>query len=171
MDLEDRVIFIRRSYRRGRLSEPKNGKVRRVDMSQKLTTVLRGLKSLKESEAVVSGSALPERVFSNAEGNVVRDDGFRNKVWAPLLRRAGLRYRKPHTLRHTFASLLIENGETLPYIQHQLGHHSAGFTLKVYGHLIPRQGRRGVDALDEAIIRKPDATEHQATSLEASSSR
>jgi integrase len=64
---------------------------------------------------------------------------FRNNVWAPLLRRAGLRYRKPHTLRHTYASLLIDMGQAL---QHQLGYHSAAFTLKVYGHLLPRGDRR-----------------------------
>ncbi len=43
----------------------------------------------------------------------------------------------------------------------QLGHHSAGFTLKVYGHVIPRSDRRVVDALDaatDATIRNPGAT-------------
>jgi hypothetical protein len=83
----------------------------------------------------------------------VADDTFRNNVWAPILRRAGLRYRKPHTLRHTYASLLIDMGQPLTYVQHQLGHHSAAFTLKVYGHLLPRGDRRAVDALDDA----PDA--------------
>ena len=43
-----------------------------VQAQQQLTAVLRGLKSLKEAEAVVQGAALPERVFSNAEGNVVQ---------------------------------------------------------------------------------------------------
>jgi len=66
---------------------------------------------------------------------------------------------------HTFASLLIEAREDLPYIQHQLGHHSAAFTLRVYGHLMPRQGRRGVDALDDASIRNPRATAHPLPSL------
>jgi integrase len=70
---------------------------------------------------------------------------IRNYVWAPILRRAGLRYRKPHALRHTYASLLIEGGESLEYVQEQLGHHSPAFTLAVYGHLIPRGDRRAVD--------------------------
>ena len=65
-------------------------------------------------------------------------DDVPQHVWAPILRRAGLRYRKPHALRHTYASLLIEAGESLKYVQEQLGHHSPGFTLSVYGHLIPR---------------------------------
>jgi site-specific recombinase XerD len=41
-----------------------------------------------------------------------------------------IRYRKPHTLRHTYASLLIENGESLAYVRDQLGHHSIKLTVK-----------------------------------------
>jgi integrase len=92
------------------------------------------------------------------DGASVHDDTFRNNVWASILRRAGLRYRKPHALRHTYASLLIEGAAPLKYVQEQLGHHSPGFTLTVYGHLIPRGDRRAVDQLDDAQERNPDAS-------------
>lgn len=154
----NRVIFVRRSRRRDRISEPKNGKVRRVDMSAQLAEVLRNLRTLQEAEAVLSGTAPPEWVFPTPEGTPIKEDSFRNYVWTRLLRRAGLRYRKPHTLRHTFASMLIEQGEPLTYVQQQLGHHSPAFTLKVYGHLLPRGNRRAVDALDDTTIRNPGAT-------------
>jgi hypothetical protein len=55
----------------------------------------------------VASQAPPERVFSGRTGGPIQEDAFRNNVWAPLLRRASLRYRKPHTLRHTYASMLI----------------------------------------------------------------
>lgn len=74
---------------------------------------------------------MPERVFSTSEGKPIRDDAFRRDVWARILRRATLRYRTPHALRHSSASLLIEAGEPLTYIQQQLGHHSRAFTLAV----------------------------------------
>ena len=45
-------------------------------------------------------------------------------VWTPLLRRAGLRSRKPHTLRHAFASLLIEAGEPPPVHPEATRHHA-----------------------------------------------
>lgn len=137
---------------------PESGKARRVDMSYELAAVLRGLKSFQEAEAALAARPAPERVFSGPNGSPIHDDSFRNHVWAPILRRAGLRYRKPHALRHTFASLLIEGGESLKYVQEQLGHHSPAFTLAVYGHLIPRGDRRAVDRLD-ATIRKPRAIE------------
>jgi integrase len=112
-------------------------------MSPHLAEALRTLQSVQEAEAVVAGRPAPERVFSDHRGEAIQDGEFRTRIWAPLLRRAELRYRKPHTLRHTFASLLIEAREDLPYVQHQLGHHSPAFTLRAYGHLMPRQGRRG----------------------------
>jgi integrase len=62
---------------------------------------------------------------------------FRWLVWIPLLTRAGLGYRKPHTLRHTFASMLIQAGESLAYVEEQLGHSSITITVDTYRHLIP----------------------------------
>ena len=109
-------------------------------------------------------------VFSTTAGEPVRDDAFRNNVWTPILRRAGLRYRKPHTLRHTFASMLIEAGEPLTYVQQQLGHHSPAFTLAAYGHLLPRGDRRAVDRLDDATFRNPGATAAEALQWTSSDS-
>jgi integrase len=83
---------------------------------------------------------------------------FRCLVWIPLLRQAGLRYRKPHTLRHTFASMLIQAGESLAYVKEQLGHASITLTVDTYGHLIPGTNKAAVDRLDDATRRNPDAT-------------
>ncbi|MGA7104625.1 MAG: tyrosine-type recombinase/integrase, partial [Candidatus Deferrimicrobiaceae bacterium] len=55
------------------------------------------------------------------------------------IRRAnsGLRQIRFHDLRHTFASWLIANGESLAYVKDQMGHHSIQITVDTYGHLIP----------------------------------
>jgi integrase len=128
-------------------------------MSRQLARVLADRKSFQEAEAALADHAAPARVFLHpGTASPIRDDAWRNNVWTPMLRRAGLRYRKPHTLRHTFASLLIEGGESLKYVQEQLGHHCPGFTLAVYGHLLPRGDRRAVDRLDDATERNPRAT-------------
>jgi len=160
VDLSRRELLIRRSVRKGRVSLPKNGKTRRVDMSPQLTACLSSLKSLQAVEAALKGVPAPERCFPGQAD----DDHWRTYVWTPILSRAGLRYRKPHTLRHTYASLLLERRESLHYVQQQLGHHSPAFTLTVYGHLIPREGRRAVDALDlppepHESARQPQASE------------
>jgi hypothetical protein len=51
-------------------------------------------------------------------------------------------------MRHTFASWLIANGESLAYVKEQLGHHSIQITVDTYVHLIPGANRKAVCALD-----------------------
>src|ERR1700675_687483 len=72
MDWAARVILVRRGRRRNRVSQPKNGKARRVDMSRQLAEALQGLKTLQEAEAVVAGQAPPERVFSDRTGGPIQ---------------------------------------------------------------------------------------------------
>jgi integrase len=40
-------------------------------------------------------------------------------------------------LRHTFGSLLIQDGASLAYVKDQMGHSSIQVTVDTYGHLIP----------------------------------
>ena len=75
-----------------------------------------------------------------------------------LLEQAGLRKIRLHDLRHTYASLLIQQGESLAYVQQQLGHSSVQVTVDVYGHLIPGANRAAVDRLDAQPARNPAAT-------------
>jgi len=68
--------------------------------------------------------------------------GFKN-----ALTKAGLRQIRFHDLRHTFASLLIQDGQSLAYVQDQLGHSSIKLTVDVYGHLVPGANREAVNRL------------------------
>jgi integrase len=52
-------------------------------------------------------------------------------------------------LRHTFASLLIQQGESLVYVKEQMGHASIQITVDIYGHLVPGGNRAAVDRLDD----------------------
>ncbi|MCD6269842.1 MAG: tyrosine-type recombinase/integrase [Deltaproteobacteria bacterium] len=55
-----------------------------------------------------------------------------------------------HDIRHTFASLLLTNGESLAYVKEQLGHSSIQMTVDIYGHLIPGSNRKAVNRLEGA---------------------
>jgi integrase len=64
------------------------------------------------------------------------------------LAKAGLRTIRIHDLRHTYASLLIGQGESLAYVKGQMGHHSIRVTVDTYGHLVPGGNKAAVDRLD-----------------------
>jgi integrase len=104
---------------------------------------------------------MPLWVFVTAAGTPFDVDNFRRRIWNKLFAKTGLRQVRIHDLRHTYASLLIAQGETLAYIRNQMGHHSIRVTVDTYGHLVPGGNKAAVDRLDDApdaTIRNPAAT-------------
>jgi integrase len=159
IDFHGRFIEVRRNLVAGRVTSPKNGKTRRVDMSKQLTLALKALLTARKAEALRRGwGQVPDWVFCNEEGGPLDGDNLRHRVFYKLLAKVGLRRIRFHDLRHTYASLLIAQGESLPYIRDQLGHSSIQVTVDTYGHLIPGANRQAVDKLDDATGRNPDAT-------------
>lgn len=146
-------IEVRRSYVLGHITTPKNGKSRRVDMSRQLAKTFQSLLVARKKEALAKGwGEVPERVFVNEVGGVLDHGNLRQRVYWPSLAKAGLRRIRIHDLRHTFASLLIQNGESLVYVKDQLGHHSIQITVDTYGHLVPGANRQAVDRLDDDLL-------------------
>jgi integrase len=85
-------------------------------------------------------------------------DNIRHRAFQAVLKKDGLRHIRIHDLRHTFASLLIQNGESLAYVKEQMGHHSIQVTVDTYGHLVPGGNRQAVDRLDDPVDYAPSAT-------------
>lgn len=59
-----------------------------------------------------------------------------------------------HALRHHYASVLLDAGETIKALSEYLGHSDPGFTLRVYTHLLPtsdERTRRAIDAVFRGI--------------------
>jgi integrase len=77
---------------------------------------------------------------------------LRRQILYKALDFAGIRRVRFHDLRHTFASLLLQQGESLTYIKDQLGHFSIQMTVDIYGHLIPGMNKQAVDKLDDPMV-------------------
>ena len=172
IDWRGGFIEVQRAFVRNRITTPKNKKPRRVDMSAQLQETLRAIYAQRFEKVIglnigreapfasQRAAALDTWVFPGESGNVMDADLFRRTKFATLLVAAKLRHIRIHDLRHTYASLLIEAGKELHYIQHKIGHHSTAFTLALYGHLLPRDRRGEVNCLDDvgaSIAAEPHA--------------
>jgi integrase len=162
IDFHGRFLEVQRAFSGPHLSTPKNGKTRRVDMSLQLTETLKACLVERKAETLRKGwGEVPLWVFLSEEGTPYNRGNFRWRIWYKLLEKAGLRRIRIHDVRHTFASLLLQNGESLVYVKEQMGHHSIQLTVDTYGHLIPGGNRAAVDRLDgpePATVRNPSAT-------------
>ena len=69
----------------------------------------------------------------------------------PRSPRIQLRGVTPHDLRHTAASLAIQNGANVKVVQRMLGHASAAMTLDVYAGLFRDDLDNVADALDRVV--------------------
>ena len=146
VDFRGRFLEIRRSFKNGRFARPKNGKSRRVDLSNQCVQALTALKKQRLAEGLASGKGMVETIF-HRKGLPVSQNTIRN-VFNRILARAGLRKKRFHDIRHTYASMMLSNGQSPQYVREQMGHSSIAITVDVYGHMIPTGNRDAVNALD-----------------------
>jgi integrase len=148
LNFESREILIKRALSAGEIGPTKTGNIRRVDMSRELASVLRGLRSHREQESLRRAwSVIPEWVFINRYGMLI-DENQPRRVFARVLKRAGLAGHTVYDLRHTFATLHLAKGHPITYVSAQLGHSDPSTTLRWYAHWLPSQDKRFADSLD-----------------------
>lgn len=91
--------------------------------------------------------------FTTLNGTAVNPSNFSNRIWGPRIEQMGLPRdysNGPHATRHSYASVLLDEGVSVLVVSSNLGHTSPAFTMKVYGHLMPNSGdqtRAAIDAL------------------------
>src|SRR5262249_33057888 len=118
-----------------------------------LSEALQELKKTRKGDWLAKGeNETPEWVFCNLEGKLLDTNNLRNRALYKCLEAAKLRSVRLHDLSHTFASLLIQNGEYLAYVKDQMGHSSIKVTVDVYGHLVPGANRQAVNRLPTANV-------------------
>ena len=129
IDLEKGDLRVQRQI--GRI----NGKI--IEMPLKTKNAYRTLPLstdaidvLKAQKCKVGNS---EWVFPSPTGGPMSPDSVLHMLHR-VLKRAGLPKVRFHDLRHTFATMALQNGVDIKTVSGMLGHFSAGFTLDTYAH-------------------------------------
>ncbi len=160
VDLEGAMVSIRRTLTRtggGKgvaLGDPKTKRSRRtVPLTREATEALsrhleRQLREIQEAGDLYDDQGL---VFTTEAGTPINPSNLRQRSFAPLLKKAGLRHVRFHDLRHTTATLLLGKGVHSKFVQELMGHASVAITLDTYSHAVPGMGAQTAAAMEDVL--------------------
>ena len=130
VDFERHLFLLEAQHTKGR-------RRRVVPLNSDALQALRTLQAWQSEKGIVSPF-----VFGWERGVITT---FKTS-WTSALRRAGIEDFRVHDLRHTFASWLVMQGESIYVVRELLGHASVTQT-EIYSHLSPSQGAEAVKRL------------------------
>ncbi|MBQ2669776.1 MAG: site-specific integrase, partial [Clostridia bacterium] len=139
---------------------PKGNRNRVIDLPDFVISILKKRKQqqmedkkrAKEDNAIWLGSSKLNRdlIFTKPNG----DHLVHSTVWArhkKLLKRSNLTPSRFHDLRHSYATISLSIGENLKTVQANMGHRSAAFMLKKYGHQTKGMRKASANRMQEFI--------------------
>jgi integrase len=92
-------------------------------------------------------------VFCNEDGTHFHPD-TPTTWWTRFTKRSGVRYIKLHDLRHTSATLLINQGVHAKIISERLGHSDIRVTMNTYGHVLRKADQEAANKLNGLFSKK-----------------
>ena len=148
IDFDNKCLMVKRQIIWREVQTTKSNRTRRIDLSTALLQALKALKKRRQEQWLKRGkNEIPPWVFCSQAGNPMDMQNVKRRYFKKALEKAGLKKIRFHDLHHTFATLLIQNNEPLPYVQQQLGHSSIKLTVDTYTHWMPGKDREAMDRL------------------------
>jgi integrase len=166
VDLVGAVVQIHRQLHESNAGELWIGDLKTAKAKRRVDLPALAIEALRDHrrQMLLEGHA-PHRdalVFSDVTGQPIRKSNFIRRSFHPLLRRAGLPHMRFHDLRHTHATLLLQQGVHPKVVQERLGHSTISMTLDTYSHVVPGLGREAAAKID-AVLRGGAPAAEEAT--------
>ncbi|WP_120904558.1 site-specific integrase [Helicobacter pylori] len=141
IDFENKKINIDKSLNlSGVITSPKNKpSIREIDLLEPVEKILKELKASEPANKKMIFLSIPKRT-----------QDFQ-RAFKKLLKTLNLKDRKLYTTRHTFASLMLSQGEEAMWVSQMLGHKDLNTTYSTYSHYIPKQDRERAKFLKEIL--------------------
>ena len=163
IDFEQGKIVIRQQLQKEKrkdaeyfLGSLKNDKPRTIVPAQCVMTILKQRKRQQDNDKLIEGdnwqgdSLSDDFVFTNSIGqHLVPVTVY--KHYKAIVKRIGIPESRFHDLRHSYAVIALQNGDDIKTVQSTLGHHTAAFTLDVYGHVSNKMYQDSADRMENYI--------------------
>ncbi|WP_325213991.1 tyrosine-type recombinase/integrase [Oscillibacter sp.] len=159
VDLERGTIFINKQLQQVpghsgefRLTPTKNGKGRTITAAAFVVDALKRHKVRQTEARLKAGPRWQEEglVFTDEVGHRLSPNTVYHN-YKRLVASIGLPEARLHDLRHSYAVASLRAGDDIKTVQSNLGHHTAAFTLDVYGHVTEEMKRASADRMEKFI--------------------
>jgi len=133
--------------------EPKSASGRRqIKLGKTTLEKLREYKEMQYKEKILAGDKWQyyDLIFPSPIGTPL-DSSNVTKVYKKCLKEAGLPDLRFHDLRHTAATLMLQQGINPKIVQERLGHSDISLTLNTYSHVLPSMQEEAAEKMDELL--------------------
>jgi len=133
--------------------QPKSKRGRRlIALSPSLAILLREHKAKQELDRMLLGKPLlpNDLVFSNPDGTPLRPNSITRR-FKKLADSIGFNGVRLHDLRHTHATLMLQQGIHPKIVSERLGHSTVAITLDTYSHVLPGLQEAAAQRFDEGL--------------------
>lgn len=152
--VDSQLAILRVKGGKRKLAPTKYENTRTFKAAKSVMTLLQNIKKEQAANRLAVGSAwkyeIKDLVFTDLIGNTVPHASVEHE-FKELVTAAGCPDHRFHDLRHTFATLALQNHANVKTLSKALGHRSVAFTLDVYGHVSEEMSDDFADLMDTVI--------------------
>lgn len=154
-DMDNQTIYIRQTLTQEaelKAGAKNNSSIRSIHISNKLVSELKAHRKLVLEEKLLLGQNYNDfdLIICTRSGKPIIPRNFRKEFYN-LTEKIGLPKIRFHDLRHTHATILIQQNVNVKLISERLGHAEIGTTLDTYSHVLPNMQKTVSDELDKVI--------------------
>ena len=187
VNFKDGTLTVRRNCSRYGFKPPKNYKSRRIELFPPAFEVLKKmrLRTALMPEVVVPVTQRDKSIVKNEKLRFVfnplcmeqKGRGRRyinswlsyssyGRLWRNTIKKSGVRHRRYHQTRHTYACWILAASGNPAYVADQLGHKDLAMVSRVYAKWMPSNSARESDRIWQSMNARDSSSENTAESNE-----